>query len=161
MANRYPLILDTLDANKIKELQTGDNLNLADNSIVGVQNITALGTIEAAVLTVNGNRVVAQNFLELSDTPNTFTGNANKFVAVNTAGTGIEFRPLSAFGNIDVDSLDISGNILPTTNNAFDIGSTTAKFANVYATDFVGNIKADDDSLIFNSSTGKVPYAAI
>ena len=42
MANRYPLILDTTDANKIKELQTGDNLNLADNSIVGVQNITAV-----------------------------------------------------------------------------------------------------------------------
>ena len=59
MANRYPLVIDTLDANKIKELQTGDNLNLADNSIVGVQNITALGTIEAAVLTVNGiNQVV-------------------------------------------------------------------------------------------------------
>ena len=42
MANRYPLILDTTDSNKIKELQTGDNLNLADNSIVGVQNITDL-----------------------------------------------------------------------------------------------------------------------
>ena len=161
MANRYPLILDTTDSNKIKELQTGDNLNLADNSIVGVQNITALGTIDAAVITVQGNRLVAQTFLQLSDTPSSYTGQANNFVAVNAAGTGIEFRPLSAFGNIDVTSLNISGNILPTTNNAFDIGSTTAKFANVYATDFVGNIKADDDSLIFNSSTGKVPYAAI
>ena len=94
MANRYPLILDTTDSNKIKELQTGDNLNLADNSIVGVQNITALGTIEAAVITVQGNRLVAQNFLQLSDTPNTFTGNADKFVAVNAAGTGIEFLSL-------------------------------------------------------------------
>ena len=161
MANRYPLILDTTDSNKIKELQTGDNLNLADNSIVGVQNITALGTIEAAVITVQGNRLVAQNFLQLSDTPNTFTGNADKFVAVNAAGTGIEFRPLSAFGNIDVTSLDIAGNILPTTDNAFNIGSTTAKFANVYATDFVGNLKDNNDTLIFNATTGKIAYAAI
>ena len=102
MANRYPLVIDTLDANKIKELQTGDNLNLADNNIVGVQNITALGTIEAAVLTVNGNRVVAQNFTQLSDTPNSYTGNANNFVSVNEAGTGLQFKPLSAFGTIDV-----------------------------------------------------------
>ena len=102
MANRYPLVIDTLDANKIKELQTGDNLNLADNSIVGVQNITAIGTIEAAVITVQGNRLVAQNFLQLSDTPNTFTGNANKFAAVNAAGTALEFRPLSDFGAVGI-----------------------------------------------------------
>ena len=100
MANRYPLILDTTDANKIKELQTGDNLNLADNSIVGVQNITALGTIDAAVLKVNGNRIVAQSFIELTDTPSNYTGHADKFVAVNSAGTAVEFRPLSDFGNI-------------------------------------------------------------
>ena len=89
MANRYPLIIDTLDANKIKELQTGDNLNLADNSIVGVQNITALGTIEAAVLTVNGNRVVAQSFNQLTDTPGSYTGNADKFVAVKADASGL------------------------------------------------------------------------
>ena len=104
MANRYPLILDTTDANKIKELQTGDNLNLADNSIVGVQNITALGTIDAAVLKVNGNRIVAQSFIELTDTPSYYTGHADKFVAVNSAGTAVEFRPLSDFGNINVAS---------------------------------------------------------
>ena len=28
MANRFPLILDTADSNKIKELPSGDNLDL-------------------------------------------------------------------------------------------------------------------------------------
>ena len=161
MANRYPLIIDTLDANKIKELQTGDNLNLADNSIVGVQNITALGTIDAAVITVNGNRLVAQNFLNLSDTPSTYTGNADKFVAVNTAGTGIEFRPLSAFGNVDVSSLDISGNILPVTNNTSTIGSNTLRFAEVWATDVYANLKSFSGTTIFDATTGLIPYAAL
>ena len=161
MANRYPLVIDTLDANKIKELQTGDNLNLADNSIVGVQNITALGTIEAAVLTVNGNRVVAQTFAQLSDTPGSFTGHADKFVAVKADASGLEFRPLSAFGDITTSGLNAGGNILPTLTNTYSIGSSTSQFANVYAVDLVGNIRAFNDDLIFNASTGKVPYAAI
>jgi hypothetical protein len=161
MANRYPLILDTADSNKIKELQTGDNLNLADNSIVGVQNITALGTIEAAVITVQGNRLVAQNFLQLSDTPSTYTDNADKFVAVNAAGTAIEFRPLSAFGNVDVASLDTTGDILPVTPNTASLGASNKQFANVYSVDLIGNLRAFNDDLIFNASTGKIAYAAL
>ena len=161
MANRYPLVIDTLDANKIKELQTGDNLNLADNSIVGVQNITALGTIEAAVITVQGNRLVAQNFLQLSDTPNAYTGNANKFVAVNAAGTAIEFRPLSDFGNVGITNLDLSGNITPTTTNTSLLGSSTNKFNSLWATDVYANLKDYNGTLIFNATTGKIAYAAL
>ena len=161
MANRYPLVIDTLDSNKIKELQTGDNLNLADNSILGVQNITALGTIEAAVITVNGNRVVAQDFVQLTDTPANYTGHGDKFVAVKADASGLEFRPLSAFGTITTSGLNAGGNILPTVTNTHSIGSATAKFANVYAADFVGNVKAFDDSLVFNASTGKIAYASI
>jgi hypothetical protein len=161
MANRYPLVIDTLDANKIKELQTGDNLNLADNSIVGVQNITALGTIEAAVITVQGNRLVAQNFLQLSDTPNTFTGNANKFAAVNAAGTALEFRPLSDFGAVGITSLDITGNITPTINNNSLLGSNTNKFNSVWASSLYGDLKDYNGTLIFNATTGKIAYAAI
>lgn len=50
MTNRYPLIIDTLDSNKIKELPSGDNLNLTGGSIVGVENITASQTITGNVL---------------------------------------------------------------------------------------------------------------
>jgi hypothetical protein len=161
MANRYPLVIDTLDANKIKELQTGDNLNLADNNIVGVQNITALGTIEAAVLTVNGNRVVAQNFTQLSDTPNSYTGNANNFVSVNEAGTGLQFKPLSAFGTIDVANMELDGNIIPSVNNFSSIGNTNFRLANLWSTEMYGSLKAFDNTLVFNAVTGKIAYAAI
>ena len=45
MANRFPLVVDTADSNKIKEIPTGDNLQLSGNSIIGVVNITGSGTL--------------------------------------------------------------------------------------------------------------------
>ena len=47
MANRIPLIVDTGDGNKIKELPIGDNLNLTGSGIVGA------GNIQATSLTIN------------------------------------------------------------------------------------------------------------
>ena len=50
MANRYPLIVDTTDGNKLKEIPSGDNLQLTGNSIIGVTDVTASGTVAAGVL---------------------------------------------------------------------------------------------------------------
>jgi hypothetical protein len=54
MANRYPLVVDTTDSNKIKEIPNGDNLLLTGNSITGVVNITASGNISAAGINMTG-----------------------------------------------------------------------------------------------------------
>ena len=48
MANRFPLILDIDDGNKLKELPVGDNLNLQGSGIVNA------GTIQATGLTLAG-----------------------------------------------------------------------------------------------------------
>ena len=50
MANRYPIIVDTTDGNKLKEIPSGDNLQLTGNGIIGVTDVTASGTIAANVL---------------------------------------------------------------------------------------------------------------
>ena len=44
MADRFPLIVDS-SALQIKELPSGDNLDLANSSIVNVVNITASGNV--------------------------------------------------------------------------------------------------------------------
>ena len=44
MANRFPLIVDSSSL-QIKEIPSGDDLNLAGNSIVGVVSITASGNV--------------------------------------------------------------------------------------------------------------------
>ncbi len=56
MANRFPLVLDTTDS-QLKELPLGDDLELTGSSIIGVQNITAVGNINAADIVVNGESI--------------------------------------------------------------------------------------------------------
>ena len=50
MADRIPLIVDTADGNKLKELPIGDNLNLTGSGIVGAGNIAATSLTVAGVL---------------------------------------------------------------------------------------------------------------
>ena len=161
MANRFPLVLDTADGNKIKEIQTGDNLYLADNSITGVQNITALGTIDAAQIKVAGNLLVAQQFANLTDTPATYTGSENQFVKVNAAGTGIEYRSLSDLGNIQIATITVDTSIIPSADNTGVLGTSARKLSEVYATTLKGNLAAFDGTIVFNATTGKVSYAAL
>jgi len=89
MANRFPLIVDTSDSNKIKEIPSGDNLQLSGNNIVGVVNITGSGTlnIESIVATniTKGGAPLATvatsgSYNDLSNTPtniSTFTNDSN------------------------------------------------------------------------------------
>ena len=161
MANRFPLILDTSAGNLIKELQAGDNLDLRENSIVNVQNINSVGTINAAVITVNGQKVVAQSFKDLTDTPNTFVGSENYFVKVNETGSGIEFAPLGTIGTIGVDSITTTGNILPQATGVGTVGNASYKWAQVVSQDLRGDLSAFDGSTVFDATTGKISYAAL
>jgi hypothetical protein len=161
MANRFPLVLDTTDGNKIKELPATDNLNLRESSIVNVQNIDALGTINAPNITVNGQKLVAQNFADLTDTPNSFVGSENYFIKVNETGTGIEFRPLGDIGNIDVSQITTTQNIIPAVDGTGNVGTNAAKFNQVVANELVGDLVAFDGTLVFDASTAKVSYAAL
>ena len=65
MANRYPLTLDTSDG-QIKELPNGDNLNLTGNSITGVLDVTAQGTITAATINVAALNVNSSPLAEIA-----------------------------------------------------------------------------------------------
>lgn len=83
MANKFPLIFDTTDGNKIKELPSGDNLNLQGSSIVNVVDISAFGTIQANTiivenLTASGGNIasvaITGDYNDLINKPNIFSG---------------------------------------------------------------------------------------
>lgn len=61
MADRYPLIFDTVDE-KFKELPSGDNLNLNNSPIVNVPSISCNGVITGRQrFTVYNNTVISEN----------------------------------------------------------------------------------------------------
>jgi len=78
MANRFPLIIDTNDGNKIKELPAGDNLDLSQSGIINVASITTLGQINAGSLQVNGQTLsvaaLTGDYNDLNNTPTLFSG---------------------------------------------------------------------------------------
>ena len=131
MANRYPLILDTTDGNKIKELPAGDNLYLRNNNITDVQDITALGTIEAGNIVIAGKSLFAQGFTELQDVPPTYEGSEGFLVRVKTDGTGLEFSPQNALGSISVNRITMANDLVPTTNDSGQIGTNSKRFNEV------------------------------
>ena len=115
MADRFPLIANS-SANQIQELAASDNLNLANNSIVGVVSVTAttyygnganLTGIDAGALK-DGNNVKVQ---------------AN---AVGAVVTGIATITGNAF---------VGGNLLPDGDNDADLGSSSKRWANLYTGD--------------------------
>ena len=66
MANRIPLIVDTLNDNKIKELPIGDNLDL------GGAGITNAGTINATDVRINNvsfNNPFSGDYNDLTNKP--------------------------------------------------------------------------------------------
>lgn len=53
MTNRIPLIVNTA-SNQIEEIPSGDNLNLANNDIVNVGNVAAVGKTTTNTLLLSG-----------------------------------------------------------------------------------------------------------
>ena len=162
MANRFPLVVDTSDGNKIKEIPAGDNLDLRQVSIVDVQDINALGIINAASVSVNGQELKPSGFLNLTDTPESYVGNENLLVRVNSAGTGIEFFALGGDETpLAVANMTVRGDILPIDNLQYNIGSDTQKFDQLHGNYFKGSIKGYDGSTVFDATTNQIPYSVI
>jgi len=85
MAVRYPLVVDTSDNNKIKEIPSGDSLNLSGNNIVNAVDITASGTltvaslvVDTASVTINSNPLATVAFTadynDITNKPTLFDG---------------------------------------------------------------------------------------
>ena len=81
MADRFPLIANT-GHSQIQEIPSGDNLNLSNNSIVGVTTVTAT-TVNATTITGDGSGLTG-----VASTDNIRTNtNATFLQNVNVSGT--------------------------------------------------------------------------
>ena len=131
MADRFPLIANS-SANQIQELPAADNLNLANNSIVGVVSVTATtfygsganltGIDATSIKHTDGNVKVQANAVGAVVTGiATITGNA--FVGGNLLPDGDNDADLDAEQNPDTD----------------DQGNTIAEYLNAIKWSRFGN----------------------
>jgi len=155
MANRFPLIVDTSDNNKIKELPPGDNLDLSGNGLINVNSIISIGNISSGSLTVNGqslaNVAFTGNFDDLNNTPVSFSGDYNDLINKPTLpqttrqlddvedtapneGDVLIFNSITnRFEPGPQGETDISTKNIQELNNVIVSGDTTNKFFKFYS----------------------------
>ena len=143
MTNRYPLIVDASDGNKLKEIPSGDNLQLTGSSITGVIDVTASGTVASAVISAAS---IKKGGTEIST------------LAVTGAWTDVVGRPtqLSQFNN-NLNFLVPGNNISILTNNAGYL--TTVAFSEI--TDKPTTIAGYGITDVASSSQGALAATAI
>ena len=55
MANRFPLVVDTDDGNKIKEIPVGDQLDLANSGIANLTQLSVSGALSSSTISTTGD----------------------------------------------------------------------------------------------------------
>jgi hypothetical protein len=182
MANRFPLIVDVDDGNKLKELPTGDNLNLDNAGIVNLSSLSVSGSLNggslssSAALAVTTNATIGGTLAVTGSS--TLTGNvtASGDVAVTgdvsaatitLAGAPLLLPVQSDWTESNASSLAFIKN-KPTTfapDNLDDIGDVfvsgatlgqvlTFDGASWYADDSAGGVTLADFSVIQNPASG-------
>lgn len=151
MVSRFPLILDTQDSNKIKEIPAGDNLDLRDVSIIDVQDIVSIGTISAPRMAIQNVQIEPANYLKKSNDLATYGGNQFKFLRVAANGTSIEFIGLTEAGVLNGE---LTGDIYPNNSGQHNVGTSIRRFAEVNAVSLKGNVVDIQGRIMFDYDTG-------
>ena len=133
MANRFPLIVDS-SSTAIKEIPSGDNLDLNNVGVVNAGVITATGlSVGSGIATVNATGIDVTGVV----TATSFTGDGSGLTGIaNTA---------------NIVSTTISNSGVITAHGGVYVGTAASIYANgngsfsgvVTATSFVGNITGD------------------
>ena len=91
MANRIPLIVDTGDGNKIKELPIGDNLDLTGSGISGASSIQAnsMATTTGSIGTLTSNNITVNTSADLGNVSGLTIEGGTVGQVLTTDGTGV------------------------------------------------------------------------
>lgn len=181
MANRFPLIVDVDDGNKIKELPTGDNLDLSSAGISNLTTLSVSGALSSNTLsiatnaTITGTMTAATANISGTATVDTLAadtitlGGSNVGVPVQsnwteTNNTSLAFiRNKPNLDDISVNELDDIGDVFVADAVAGEVlkydgvsWQAEPEAGGVTLADFsvVQNSPAGSGSLVYNNSTG-------
>ena len=94
MANRFPLIVDTDDGNRIKEMPQGDLLDMTGSGIANLTTLSVGGSLTANSLSVSTNATISQTL--------SVTGNTSLASNLDVSGT-------TTLASVAADSLTVNG----------------------------------------------------
>jgi hypothetical protein len=181
MANRFPLIVDVDDGNKIKELPTGDNLDLSSAGISNLTTLSVSGALSSNTLSVAANATITGNIsaatanISATATVDTLAattitlGGADVGVPVQSNWTETDNTSLAFIRNkpdlsdLTINELDDIGDVFVSGAVANDVlkydgvsWQAQAEAGGVTLADFsvVQNSPAGSGSLIYNNSSG-------
>ena len=144
MANRFPLIVDVDDGNKIKELPEGDNLDLINAGIVNLQSLSLVGALNAGSIS--------------SSTTLSVTGNASVGGTFAVVGTS-NFTGSVTVDNIDATTATLGGSTLqlPVQSNWLETNSASLAFIQNKPTSFAPDSLDDiGDVFVADAEVGEV-----
>lgn len=93
MANRFPLVVDTSDGNKIREIPEGDSLDFSSVGVANLQSLSVSGALSGSTLSTSG----AASLASLS-----VSGNATITGTIGVTG-------VATFGDVAADTLTVAG----------------------------------------------------
>jgi len=125
MANRFPLVVDTDDGNKIKEIPIGDQLDLANSGIANLTELSVAGALSGSTLTTSG--LATLNSLTVAGTTTLGVTNVGTINAtnINLGGESVGVPVQSDWNEEDNTSLAFIQNkptISSTVESINDIG---------------------------------------
>ena len=178
--NHTHVLSSITDSGALAGLDTVDTGEIENQAVTTVK-LSATGGTSGQVLSLNSSLELewiagqsgASNFLALSDTPSSFTSQADKMVKVNSGGTALEFAPfkVSNANHFTTVNVGTAGKVLAL--NANNDGSTSYKAlewidaGSVGATTFTGltdtpsNIGAAYQLLSVNAGGTDLEFTAL
>lgn len=126
-----------------------------NQSLTGINDLTLSGNL--TIIPYNTDNFIT--FSYENKTPlswrlgylGTGNGDANYFVIQSSKATGTSWNNAIRLGNETLDAA-FGGNVYPLLNNTQSLGTSTYKWANVYATTFTGNLTGNVNGNVSGSS---------
>ena len=142
MANRFPLVVDTDDGNKLKEIPIGDQLDLANSGIANLTELSVAGALSGATLSTTGNISVGGNIVVTGTTTlGVATIDTVNATNINLGGQTVRVPVQSDWNEEDNTSLAFI-------QNKPDIGNVINSINDIGDVDTVGAVSGD--ILIYN-----------
>jgi len=169
MANRFPLIVDTDDGNRLKEIPSGDSLDLSNVGLANLTSLSVSGSLSSSTLATTGNASLGGTLnVTGASTISTLTATTMTATSLTLNGNLVVPQIQSDWTETDTDSAAFIRNkpVLNQIDNLDDIGDVNVADAVLnevltydgftwQSSPAAGGIDLTDFSVVTNPASGQ------